>query len=138
MFSADGKTLYYRAMKRPGFEADRMALMAMDLATGATREIDPQVGPLRRTASRCPQDGKTIYTTAENMGEQPLFAVDIASGGVTEVVGDGTVSAFDIQGPTLVFARNSLKTGDAAVHRRHQRRAGARDHARARARCCPT
>ena len=33
--------MYYRAMKRPGFEADRFALMAMDLATGKTREIAP-------------------------------------------------------------------------------------------------
>src|SRR5690606_14717747 len=41
VFGADGKTLYYRAMKRPGFEADRFALMAMDLASGATREIAP-------------------------------------------------------------------------------------------------
>ncbi|MBN8798323.1 MAG: PD40 domain-containing protein, partial [Stenotrophomonas nitritireducens] len=34
VFSADGKTLYYRAMKRPGFEADRFGLMALDLASG--------------------------------------------------------------------------------------------------------
>ncbi len=111
VFSADGKTLYYRAMKRPGFEADRMALMAMDLATGATHEIDPKWDRSANGVS-VSADGKTIYTTAENMGEQPLFAVDIASGGVTEVVGDGTVSAFDIQGPTMAFSRNSLKTGD--------------------------
>ena len=48
VFSADGSTLYYRAMKRPGFEADRFALMAMDLASGTTREIAPEVGPLGR------------------------------------------------------------------------------------------
>src|SRR3546814_17316261 len=42
VFSADGGTLYYRAMKRPGFEADRFGLMAMDLATGEIREIAPQ------------------------------------------------------------------------------------------------
>ena len=42
VFSADGKTLFYRAMKRPGFEADRFGLMAMDVASGKTREIAPQ------------------------------------------------------------------------------------------------
>jgi dipeptidyl aminopeptidase/acylaminoacyl peptidase len=111
VFSADGRTLYYRAMKRPGFEADRMALMAMDLVTGAAHEIDPKWD---RSANgiTVSEDGKTIYTTAENMGEQPLFAVDIATGGVTEVVGDGTVSAFDLQSGTLAFSRNSMKTGD--------------------------
>ena len=111
VFSADGKTLYYRAMKVPGFEADRFALMAMDLASGETHEIDPDWD---RSANgiALSADGKTIYTTAEDMGQQPLFAVDIASGKPTQVVGDGTVGEFGIAGPTLAFARNSMKTGD--------------------------
>jgi dipeptidyl aminopeptidase/acylaminoacyl peptidase len=111
VFSADGKTLYYRAMKLPGFEADRFALMAMDLASGTTHEIDPQWD---RSANgiALSADGKTIYTTAEDMGQQPLFAVDIASGKATQLVGDGTVGEFAIAGPTLAFARNSMKTGD--------------------------
>ncbi|GAA5005695.1 S9 family peptidase [Pseudoluteimonas lycopersici] len=111
VFSHDGMTLYYRAMKVPGFEADRFALMAMDLATGKTREIDPDWD---RSANgiTLSADGKTIYTTAEDMGQQPLFAVDIASGKATQVVGDGTVGEFGIAGPTLVFARNTMKTGD--------------------------
>jgi dipeptidyl aminopeptidase/acylaminoacyl peptidase len=111
IFSSDGKTLYYRAMKRPSFEADRMALMAMDLASGTTREIDPK-WDRSADAITLSADGKTIYTTAENVGEHPLYAVDIASGSVTEVVGDGTVSSFVIEGPTMVFARNSMKSGD--------------------------
>jgi dipeptidyl aminopeptidase/acylaminoacyl peptidase len=111
VFSSDGRTLYYRAMKRPGFEADRFALMAMDLATGAKREIDPKWD---RSADgiTLSEDGKTIYTTAEDMGQHPLWAVDIASGGVTQLVGDGTVSAFDVENGVLAFSRNSLKSGD--------------------------
>ena len=34
--SADGKTLYYLAMQRPGFEAARFGVLARDLATGST------------------------------------------------------------------------------------------------------
>ena len=111
VFSTDGKMLYYRAMKRPTFEADRFALMAMDLASGATHEIDPKWD---RSADgiTLSADGKTIYTTAENVGEHPLYAVDIASGGITKVVGDGSISAFVIEGPTMAFARNSMKSGD--------------------------
>lgn len=110
-FSPDGGTLYYRAMKRPGFEADRFALMAMDLATGATREIAPKWDRSADTI-QLSKDGTRIYTTAQDLGEHPLFAVDIASGSVTEVVGDGTVAAFDLQNGQLAFARNSLTTGD--------------------------
>ena len=111
VFSADGKALYYRAMKRPTFEADRFGLMAMDLATGATHEIDPKWD---RSADgiTLSADGRTIYTTAENIGEHPLYAVDIATGGITKVVGDGSISAFVIEGATMAFARNSMKSGD--------------------------
>ncbi|TWI00255.1 dipeptidyl aminopeptidase/acylaminoacyl peptidase [Luteimonas cucumeris] len=116
VFSADGNTLYYRAMKRPGFEADRFALIAMDLVTGSKREIAPKWD---RSADgiTLSDDGKTIYTTAQDLGQHPLFAVDIASGEPSKLVGDGSISSFDLAGSgagprTLAFARNSLKTGD--------------------------
>ena len=111
VFSADGKTLYYRAMKRPGFEADRFGLMARDMATGATREIAPDWD---RSADgiTLSADGTKIYTTAQDTGEHPLFAVDIATGQVQKLVGDGSISAFEIAGDTLVFTRSSLRSGD--------------------------
>ncbi|MEA5666951.1 S9 family peptidase [Stenotrophomonas sp. MH1] len=111
VFSADGKTLFYRAMKRPGFEADRFGLMALDLASGKAREIAPQWD---RSADgiTLSADGGTVYTTAQDMGEHPLFAVKVADGAVSKVVGEGSISAFDIAGDTLAFSRNSLKSGD--------------------------
>lgn len=111
VFSADGKTLFYRAMKRPGFEADRFGLMAMDLATKQVREIAPSWD---RSADGIvvSKDGATIYTTAQDVGQQPLFAVDVASGTAKPVVAEGSISAFDIAGDTLAFTRNTLKTGD--------------------------
>jgi dipeptidyl aminopeptidase/acylaminoacyl peptidase len=111
VFSADGQTLYYRAMQRPGFEADRFALMAMDLASGKSREIDPR-WDASANGIALSDDGKTIYTTAQELGQDPLFAVDVATGEVTSVVKDGTVSGFAIAGPTLVYTRNTLQTGD--------------------------
>ena len=111
VFSADGKTLFYRAMKRPGFEADRYGLMAMDLATKQVREIAPSWD---RSADGIvlSKDGATIYTSAQHVGQHPLFAVDVASGEVKQVVGEGSVSAFDIAGDTLALTRNTLKSGD--------------------------
>jgi len=108
-YSADGRTLYYRAMKRPGFEADRFGLMALDLASGATHEIAPGWD---RSADniRLSADGKRIYSTAPDMGQHPLFSIDIATGKAERVVGDGTISAFELAGDTLVFVRDSLKS----------------------------
>ncbi len=111
VFGADGKTLFYRAMKRPGFEADRYALMAMDVASGGSREIAP--GWDRSPSSLQPSaDGNALYVAAQSMGEYPLFRIDVASGEVSELVADGTVSSFVLAGDTLALTRNTMQTGD--------------------------
>lgn len=105
--SPDGKTLYYLAMKRPGFEADRFGLMALDLASGQSREVnagwDRSAGSVQLSA-----DGKTAYATADDNGQHPLFAIDTASGKVRTVVGDGHINGYDVSGNTLVYGRDSL------------------------------
>ncbi|WP_369350020.1 prolyl oligopeptidase family serine peptidase [Stenotrophomonas sp. JAG2] len=114
VFSADGKTLYYRAMKRPGFEADRFGLMAMDVATGKTREIAPKWD---RSAGEIvlSGDGTLIYTSADDMGEHRLFGVDIATGEAEVVVDGGSIGSPVIAGTTLAYTKNSLKSGDQIV-----------------------
>lgn len=111
VFSADGATLFYRAMTRAGFEADRYALMAMDLASGQAREIAPRWD--RSPSSIAPSaDGRALYVAAQDTGQYPLFRVDVASGEVTPLVGDGSVSSFAVKGDTVALTRNSLQTGD--------------------------
>ncbi|MCS4280685.1 alpha/beta hydrolase family protein [Stenotrophomonas rhizophila] len=114
VFSADGKTLYYRAMKRPGFEADRFGLMAMDVATGKTREIAPKWD---RSAGEIvlSGDGTLIYTSADDMGEHRLFGVDIATGEAEVVADGGSIGSPVIAGTTLAYTRNSLKSGDQII-----------------------
>jgi dipeptidyl aminopeptidase/acylaminoacyl peptidase len=106
--SPDGRTLYYLAMKEPGFEADRFGIMALDLASGDMHEVDPQwdqsPGSLSISA-----DGKSLYVTADDHGQHPLFAVDVASGKVSELVGKGTVSGYSLVGKHLLLARDDLK-----------------------------
>lgn len=111
VFSEDGTTLFYRAMKRPGFEADRYALMAMDVASGQTREIAPQWD--RSPSSIQPAaDGRTLYVAAQDTGEYPLFRVDVATGEVTKLVADGSVSSFAVAGNTVALTRNTIRSGD--------------------------
>ncbi len=107
VFSHDGKILYYRAMKHATFEADRFGIIAMDLATGAKREInsawDRSADSLLLSA-----DGKSLYTVTDDVGSHALFAIDTATGTARKLVSNGTVSAFDIAGDTLVFVRSTL------------------------------
>lgn len=111
VFSADGGTLFYRAMARPGFEADRFALMALDLASGERREIAPRWD--RSPSSLQPSaDGSALYVAAQDTGEYPLFRVDVATGEVTKLVVGGSVSSFEVAGDTLMFSRNAIDTSD--------------------------
>ncbi|MEO7430769.1 MAG: S9 family peptidase [Dokdonella sp.] len=106
--SADGKTLYYTAMKRAGFEADRFGIMAMDLASGTTREVDPQWD---RSASpmKISVDGHTLYTTSDDAGDLALFSIDIATGKASKIVAAGSVTGFDVGKNGLVIARQDFK-----------------------------
>ena len=107
VFSHDGKTLFYRAMKRATFEADRFGIIAMDLATGAKREInagwDRSADSLLLSA-----DGKSLYTVTDDVGSHALFAFDTVTGAARKLVSNGTVSGFDIVGDTLVITRSTL------------------------------
>ena len=106
--SADGKTLYYTAMKRPTFEADRFGIMALDLASGKAREIDPQwdrsAGGLQLS-----KNGKVLYVTADDNGDHALFAVDIASGKTTRISGPGQIEGFSVVGDDIIGVRSTLK-----------------------------
>ena len=93
--SPDGQRLYYLAMRRPGFEADRFAVMELDLASGQRREVAPgwdrSAGPLKISA-----DGRTLYTNTEDLGQNRLFAVDVASGAVRALTDQGSVGGFSV------------------------------------------
>ena len=91
-FSPDGKTLAYLAMERPGFEADRFRIVLRSWPNGPTRVLtqawDRSPGDLAWSS-----DGKTIYCSADNLGQHSLYAIDAASGNARVVVKDGTVSS---------------------------------------------
>ncbi|MDF3980970.1 S9 family peptidase [Luteibacter sp. PPL554] len=108
LVSPDGKTLFYTAMKEPGSEADRFGIMALDLASGTRREIDPS-WDRSAGALQVSSDGKTLYTTTDDNGQHPLFAIDVASGKATPLVFDGAVTAFAVGASKILLARDDLK-----------------------------
>ncbi len=105
--SPDGTRLAYRAMKRPGFEADRYGVMVMDLGTGATREVDPHWDRSAETLLWS-KDGRTLFVTAEELGQSKLFALDVASGRVKALTDQGHVSDAVLAGDGLVIQRDAL------------------------------
>lgn len=108
VYSSDGQWSAWRAMKRPGFEADRFATMLKNEKTGAVRELTPNWDRSAESLTFSP-DNKTLYVTAEDVGQGKLFAVDIASGTVRPLTDQGTVGAFSVAPNAIIFTRNSLK-----------------------------
>jgi dipeptidyl aminopeptidase/acylaminoacyl peptidase len=108
-FSPDGKTLAYLAMKRPGYEADRYAIMLRAWPDGAAKELAPGW-------DRSPQsivwsaDGKAIYAVADNLGQTSLFAIDAATGAARVVVEQGTVGDPSPAGDLILYGLDHLKS----------------------------
>lgn len=107
VFSRDGKRLYYRAMTRANFEADRFRILERDLSSGKTREVAPQWdrSPDGITLSA---DGRTLYSTADDLGHHPLFAINVANGSAKILSGAGSVGGFSVSGDVVVFTRDDL------------------------------
>jgi dipeptidyl aminopeptidase/acylaminoacyl peptidase len=113
--SPDGKTLAWRSMPRGGFEADRQRIMLRELAGGGTRELAP-AWDRSPSALAWSRDGRTLYATADDLGQTVLFALDAKSGKAQNLSGPGSVAGFDAGRELVVFAQDSLRS-PAQIHR---------------------
>jgi dipeptidyl aminopeptidase/acylaminoacyl peptidase len=106
-FSPSGTTLAYLAMDRAGFESDRFHLVLLDLASGVKK-------PLTQNWDRSIQsfawsrDGKSLFATADHLGQRPLWAVDAATGRASAITGDGHVEGFSLGPQRVVYAHSDL------------------------------
>lgn len=106
-YSPDGRSIAYRSQARAGYESDKWRLMLYDRAAGTSKSLtdafDRSVDtPLWST------DGRTIYFTAEDRGEMPVFGIPV-TGGTPKPVTPGTFDGeFDVRGDVIVSARSSL------------------------------
>jgi dipeptidyl aminopeptidase/acylaminoacyl peptidase len=108
-FSPDGKNLAYLAMARPDYESDRFRIVLLSWPDGKERTLTE--GWDRSPGSICwSADGKTIYTTAANLGQHSLFAVDVKTGRVRDVVKDGSVGGVGVAGKRIAFGMDNLKS----------------------------
>jgi dipeptidyl aminopeptidase/acylaminoacyl peptidase len=109
VFSPDGKTLAYLAMVRPRYESDRFRIILCSWPDMKKRVLTENWdrSPSEITFS---EDSKTIYATANNLGQKSLFAVDIDTGTEHTLVIDGRVSSPSVTGQRIIFGLNNLKS----------------------------
>jgi Tol biopolymer transport system component len=108
LFSPDGRTLFVRAQRRPGFESDRWYLDAYDRSTGTKRTVftSPDISATDYALS---PDGSTIWFTAAQQGHDDLFSVPSAGGVPLRVSGGvGSVAAPRPGSAFVVVSRSSL------------------------------
>jgi dipeptidyl aminopeptidase/acylaminoacyl peptidase len=110
LYSPDGKYIAYRSQLRGGYESDRFRLMLYERATGKitdlTSTFDRWVDSMAWS-----QDSKTIYFTAENEGEAPIYAINVTASNawpqeLVDGFNDSPVPTPD--GKTLVFDQMSI------------------------------
>ncbi len=107
VFSPDGRSVAVLSMARAGYEADRQRIMLYDVASKKPRAVAANWdrSPASLTFSR---DGKTLFTSADDMGNHALFAVDLATGSVKSVVSKGTSSDPRESSDRLLFVHDTL------------------------------
>ena len=94
VFSPDGTQLAYRSMARAGYEADKLRIRVLTWNDPSRPAID-----VAAAWDRSPNElvwssnGKVLYATAQNLGQQSLFAIDVAGGKVTTLIEKGHVGA---------------------------------------------
>lgn len=109
VYSRDGQQLAWRAMKRPGFEADRFHVVVLDRKSGARRALtdawDRSVGAIDFS-----RDGRTLFATTDHFGQHPLWSIDVKTGKPTMLTGPGRVESFSVGDKEIVFSLASLKS----------------------------
>lgn len=108
--SPDGRWLAWRAASRAGYADDKRVVWLRDLATGKVR-------PLTQAWDRSPDallwstDSKTLYATANDTLDHPVFSVDAADGTVRRLTDAGhvTLMAAEADG-SLILKKDGLTT----------------------------
>jgi len=94
-YSPDGHYLAYRAMSRPGFEADKLNLILFDrqkkLFTNLTDKIDYSVGEFIWSP-----DSKAIYFLAEEAARTALFKITLSTGKIERILNGRVMSNLQI------------------------------------------
>jgi len=106
-FSPDGTQLAYLAMSRPQYEADKLRVVVRDWAKGTDRVLTDawDRSPHGLTWSK---DGKTLYASADDLGQAALFGIDVGTGQATRLFNQGHVTTIDASTGKLIFALDSL------------------------------
>ena len=109
LYSPDGKYLAIRTQFRAGYESDRFRLQLIERASGKIINLTENFDHWVESVAWAP-DSASLYFTAEDAGELPIYVIPVSGGEPREIVrGSDDAPTPTADGKTLVFARNSVR-----------------------------
>jgi dipeptidyl aminopeptidase/acylaminoacyl peptidase len=107
IFSGDGAWMAYRAMERPGFEADRFHIELVNRKTGATRALT-KTWDRSVDAIEFAKDSRSIFAVTDHLGQHILWSVDLRTGSPKQLIDSGHIEAIAVGKKTVFFSSNTL------------------------------
>jgi len=107
VYSNNGRYLAYVAMSKPGYESDKFSIRVRDNTTGKVKSIASQWD---RSVSEITfaDDNRTLYVTAQDIGQKSIFEIHPEFGDVRSVYNDGTAGNISVIGENIYFTRHAL------------------------------
>jgi len=109
IFSPNGRYLAYKAMKTPGYEADKFTLHVRDNRSGTVHSVVPKWDRSISSMSFS-QDNKTVYVTAQDTGQKSIFAITHEFNEVNKVYNTGSTADVTFSNDKVFFTRHTLNT----------------------------
>lgn len=108
VYSPDGQYIAYRAMERPGFEADQYEIILYNRQTGTRKSLTESLDLSPHEFVWAP-DSKTLFFNTEEKGREVIYSLSIESGDMTKLVEDNVNSGLLVHpnGEKLYFKKQS-------------------------------
>ena len=108
-YSSNGRFLAYKAMKTPGYEADKFTLQLRDNRTGKTRTVASDWDRSISSLAFAP-DNKSLYVVAQDVGQKSIFSITPEFDEVRKIYNVGSNGDVTSSGNKLYFTRHTLSS----------------------------
>ena len=95
LYTPDGRYIVYRSQTQENFESDRWRLMRYDRSSGEIKELNSELD-LQIEEFVIAGDSQSVYFTAVDRGNLPLFNVSIRTGIPKKLFANGNISNIQI------------------------------------------